>query len=42
MKAEITRINKIVDDYETCRGYIVVIETDERPNLKLGECEIKQ
>lgn len=42
MKSQITCIRRIVDENELIRGYELVVETDEMPDLKLGDCEIKQ
>ena len=42
MKGEIIQLNRIIDENELVRGYSIVIETKEIPDLKLGNCEIKQ
>lgn len=41
MKGLITLIRRIIDENEIVRGYEIIVETQDLPNLKLGECEIK-
>lgn len=40
MKGEITLIKKIMDDMDNVRGYELIVETKEKPDLKLGEIKI--
>ena len=40
MKGQITELKKIIDENEVVRGYLIVVEVIEVPDLKLGECEI--
>lgn len=40
-KGEIIAINTMTNDYEQ-RNYQIVIETQDKPKLRLGECEVKQ
>ncbi len=42
MKGQIIQISRIIDDNELVRGYTLVIETNELPGLKLGDCEVMQ
>ena len=42
MKGEIIEISRIIDENEMIRGYLIVVETKDVPNLKLGNCDITQ
>jgi hypothetical protein len=42
MKGRITQIRQVVNDMETIVAYQIVIETEDLPNIKLGDCEVKQ
>lgn len=42
MKSKITLIKEVKDEHENILGYEMIIECDDQPNLRLGECEIKQ
>ena len=42
LKGKITLIRRVRSEQEIPLGYEIAIETDEEPNLKLGECEITQ
>jgi len=40
MKGKITQLRRIIDENEAVRGYEIIVEVIEIPDLKLGECEI--
>jgi len=42
MEAEITGIRQILNEDFSINSYEIVVDTSERPNLKLGKCIIKQ
>lgn len=39
---KITQIRTIFNDVDIIIGYSIVVDTDNCPNLKLGECKIIQ
>lgn len=41
MKGLITLIRRIIDENEMIRGYEIIVEIENCPDLKLGDCEIK-
>lgn len=41
-KGIITSVQRVIDDNENVRCYVVVVEFNDKPNFKLGNCEIKQ
>jgi len=42
MKGKITVIKLVRNEQEVPLGYEIIVEFDDKPNLKLGDCEIKQ
>lgn len=42
MKGEIVSIIRMIDENDNVRGYQIVVETHKSPDLKLGDCDIKQ
>ena len=41
LKGEIVEIHKEVDQYNQ-ESYVVLIVTKTKPDLKMGDCEVKQ
>ena len=42
MKGKIALIKEVMNEQEILLGYECVIEFEQKPDLKLGNCEVKQ
>lgn len=42
MRGNITLIRRIIGDSEILLSYEIIVEVKELPDLRLGECELKQ